>query len=312
MEQSALLDAPCAVTAERLYEQLLLIRSIEARMDELRVAHGSGDFMARVSSGWDAFVAPVCAAMDREDAASCADSPYSAYVARGGDVARLMTEMLHAYAFAFDREEEGNAASKAGCDAHPFRATSAKELATGATTQKTGGVTVFFASDKETSPKDLRGAADAYRAAGKKFLTYYYVTERNDAAAQEAFSSSCRSEALRQGGPLGLYAEAKGHLKALRDGETPCVVSCVAALPQRGSRAPSLERNDATSCFYRWQARDPLASLAASLSPEALKDVIFRVQDKVRDAERIAGTASVIPYFRHGARPSLSGAQSFR
>jgi len=310
--------------AAKLYEALLLIRSTETRMEELRVAQGGGDFMAKPCAGWDAFVAPVCAALLPVDASYSADSPYTAYVARGGNLSRLISEMLDSYAFdgfAPARNGQDASATHTGRDAHfmqrvgaarrpwdsrPFLAVSADELAAsippGASVEE--GITVFFASDRETSPEALAKTADAHLAAGKNFLAYYYVTDPCAKAAGALAETVCRSErrysdALRQGGAIALYKEAAREAEAVRDKSGASRIVALSALPPRGAEAPFFGRDYLTSCFYRWQARDPLAELAGSIAPETLKDIIFRVQDNVRFAESHAETSPHPP--RHTA-----------
>ena len=281
----------------RLYETLLLIRSTETRMDELRIAQGGGDFMAQSRPGWDVFVAPVCLATEREDVIMSADAPYAAYLSRGSDLSRLMTEMMHSYAFTTapspvkkDFSALGFVAPEGRSDLRPFISTdvsNAREKAEKA--EKGKAVAVYFTSDNETKLPDLVRCAEECAALKIPFLAYYYMTQFS---AEPNITDECEvimhSDALRQEGAPALYREAAQLRHKIQIGDISARIVCLNALPPRGAEAPVFGRDYLTSCFYRWQARDPLAELAKDLTPEELRRIIFAVQDNLRDAERRA------------------------
>jgi hypothetical protein len=300
---------PRAAVAARIYESMLMIRSMEERMEDLYVTMGSGAAMARAEPGWDAVVAPVCAAMQGEDVVLSACSPYSAYLARGGDPVRMMFDMYNAGLPFEDEPKAAATASRLGfaeetVPSRPFFKAALRDLRHyGKALKKAPDegdrprVAVFFAPSSEQAH-----VRDAVRSAERHGIPALFVCADAGASDADPFKDmrGIRTVRLtREQGAFALYDAAAEELERLRgEGAGPGVVTVPSACPKRRA-APEEDGLDYSvqAGLYRWRARDPLAELNGFLDASTLQAVIFSVQDRVRHAEEAAAAGS-----RHSVR----------
>ncbi|HEY8475793.1 MAG TPA: thiamine pyrophosphate-dependent dehydrogenase E1 component subunit alpha [Chloroflexota bacterium] len=306
-----------AAVLRSLYRTMLLIRRFEERILELLLEGKLASTMCHVSIGQEAVAAGVCSAMGPSDYVTSTHRGHGHLIARGGDVKRMMAELLgRATGYSKGRGGSmhmadiaiGHLGANGIVGGHLGIATGA-----GLWSHLTGDgrVTVAFFGDGAVTEGIFH---EALNMAALWKLPVVYVCENNQfamslpwerATAQSSFAERARAYGMPGvdvdgQDALAVRRAALAAIERARRGEGPTLIGALTYRFLGHSRADPSEYRD-KNVEAAWRARDPLRlfqerTLAeGALSADAFEALEAEVRQEIDEAVRFAEESLLAP-----------------
>ncbi len=301
--------APAPPAPESLYRALYRIRRVEEKIIELYPTDKIKS-PVHLSIGQESVSVGVCAALQRSDIAFGSYRGHALYLAKGGDLKRMMAE-LYGKADGCARGKAGSmhlidvAAGMMGTSA--IVATTIPQAAGYAfalKTQKSGAaVACFFgegAMDEGVCYESMNFAAlrrlpILFVCENNTYAIYSHIRERMPDPDPCARAASFRipAERIEHGDIQRIFEAAQRALAAIRSGDGPRFIECM-TYRWRDHVGPDEDRRlryrpDAE--LDQWIARDELPRIGAMLPPAVKREIEGSVEAEISDAIDFAEAA---------------------